>query len=185
MKKLLVLLFMIGSYSAFAVKAPFAPKDEKLLTESIMNMGEYGLAVGSTTGKAAIELPSADGNMSKRHFRATFDTAVDGTAVGAYGLGVYIPANAVITEAFFHTTTQFTDSGSGTVAYHCEDADNLYAAADVTGISAGTLTSGIDSASLANAVQNIAAECEITATIATVSQMTGAAVLFGEYWVAD
>jgi hypothetical protein len=93
---------------------------------------------------------------------------------GAHGLGVYIPSGSIITRSWIDIQTAFTDSGSGTVAFSCEDANNILAAEDLTndavGVKMGSTPSGF-----------INAACQITGPVAVADQATGKAVVYVEY----
>jgi len=128
--------------------------------------------------------PSTDGLQFKRVARATFDCTA-GCAAGAYDLAVNLPANALVTQVYFQIITQFVDAGSGTVALSCEDAGNLYAAADVTGLAVGATTTGIAIGTAGTMIDGIAATCPITATVATATQSAGVMNIFVEYVVID
>lgn len=67
--------------------------------------------------------------------RATLD-ATDGKSIAAHGLGVFIPDNAIIREAFYKVHTTFTSAtDAGTIALSVEGANDLVSAA---AISSGT-----------------------------------------------
>lgn len=163
---------------SFAQSTPFQPEVDKRFK---------AIEADVTTLEA---LPSsasytADGISAVRVARATYDVAVNGGGTGAHGLLVSLPAKALVKQVWFQIITQFSDSGSGTVALSCEDAGNLYVAADVTGITAGTTTTGVATGSAATMVDGIAAACEITATVATAAQATGKMIVFVEYVVIE
>ena len=121
----------------------------------------------------------------EKTLRVVYDTAIHGGDVAAHGLGKYLPANSIITQAWFYTVTQFTDSGTGTVALSCEDANNIYSAADITGNSAGAIVAGVPTGTAANMVKSIAANCEVTATVAGAAQTAGKLILFIRYVVGE
>jgi hypothetical protein len=128
---------------------------------------------------------TGEGLFGKRIARVEYDvTGGDSGGVGAHGLGVTLPASAIITRSFFFVKTQFVDGGAGTVALHCEDANNIYSAADITGNAAGALVEGVSTGSSGN-MKIVDAACEITATVATAAQTAGKLVGFIEYVVAD
>ena len=129
--------------------------------------------------------PSVDGNSSGRIARVTYDVAVDTGTIGAHLLGLSLPANSIITRSWFYTVTQFVDAGAGTVAISCEDANNIYSAADITGIAGGAFTSGVQDDAIGNFTGSIAASCEVTATVATAAQSAGKLILFIEYTVVE
>jgi hypothetical protein len=202
MKSFLSIVFTLCAITVMAVQAPFQKWVPDILTQHIMDLPATYMVLGSTVGKAVpvavtgdisisdtgvVSMASinADGLNQKRVARATYDVAVDLGTVAAHGLGVNLPAKAVITRSWFYTVTQFTDAGSGTVALHCEDANNIYSAADITGIAAGTVTDGVQDGTTANFTGSIAASCEITATVAGSAQTAGKLILFVEYIVVE
>ena len=129
-----------------------------------------------------------EGTLLQRVARYTFDTSVDGSAVGAYTLGAKLPDGALITRSFIYIDTQFTDdvSATGTVAISCEDANNLFTATDITGSAADSLLAGaIDDDAITSAVKAISSDCSITATIAGGTQTAGKLTGWVEYVVHD
>lgn len=114
-----------------------------------------------------------EGNFVQKTARFIYDVATDGGATGAHALGVYLPAKAVITRSYFKIITQFSDSGSGTVALSCEDANNIKTATDITGSSANAFIEGASTGAASEFVRGIAANCNITATVAGVTQDAG------------
>lgn len=124
---------------------------------------------------------------SKRSVRAIYDTAasIGSASVGAHTLGVTLPAGAVITRSWFVVDTQFGSvSGSGTVAIHCETANNIFTATDIDGSAAGTLTEGA-STGAASAFKKITAACPITATVASSDMTAGKLEVFVDYSVRE
>lgn len=127
---------------------------------------------------------TTDGTVMARWARVTYDVATDG-GTGAIGLGVYLPAKSLIKRTIYRVQQQFTDSGAGTVAVSCEDAGNIIAAADITGLAAGTIGAGVATGSAATMIDDIAAECQITATVTGATQTAGKLNIFVEYLVHD
>lgn len=189
MRQFILFLTCAFALNAFAIQAPFQPKDEKLISSGIMLMDSNAMIIGSSLGRANPESHGSDGYMQKRIIRATYDVAVDGGTIAAHGLGVTIPANAIIVRSWFYTVTQFVDAGSGTVAIHCETANNIFSAADITGNADGVLVDGVQQAFATfdgtGAAGILGAACEPTATVATAAQTAGKLVLFIEYMVAE
>lgn len=122
---------------------------------------------------------------NKQVARVVYDVATDSGAVGAHGLKVWLPSKAVITRSYYYVVTQFTDSGVGTVALSCEDANNILTARDITGFSAGAIQDGNESGVASVMVNSIASPCEIKATVASVEQLTGKLIAWIEYVVAE
>lgn len=113
--------------------------------------------------------------------RATYDFAVDGGAVGAIGLGVTIPDNAIITRGYWEIITAFvSESNDGTIALHAQGANDLYNAADPDQLSAGSVNELIPDGTAAAMIKLTAAR-EITLTIAVHDFTAGKAIFFVEY----
>ncbi len=123
------------------------------------------IAVDRAGNTTLIDAGSATtGVFPKGVARFIYDTAVHGLTNTAHGLGVYLPAGAVIVRSYFKIITQFSDSGTTTLALSCEDANNIKTATDITGSSANAFVEG-ESTGAASAFQRaIGAQCEITAT---------------------
>lgn len=142
---------------------------------------------------------------------ATFDPSGDTTKrpVAAYGLGVYIPDNAVITRAWYDVVTTFTSAGAdaGTIALHVQSADDLVAAiaiSDGTNVydagMHGTLIAGtttlseaapntrtqiVNAADIAAGFIKTTAERQLTVTVAGQALTAGKLVLYVEYVLSD
>jgi hypothetical protein len=132
------------------------------------------LVLTSATGgpETMLNPISAEGLHPDRVAIFDYDFATD-AVFGAITTGVNLPAKAVIEKAYFRIETQLTDAGSGTLAVSCEDANNILTAADQTGVAGGVfLASNITGAS-ATMVDDIAATCDITITIAGASLTAG------------
>ncbi len=131
---------------------------------------------------------AADGLMAVGLAVATYDFAVDGGAVGAHGLGVTIPDNAIILDGMVDVITTCTTAGAdaGTMAIHVEGANDIVAAIAVSDVSnpwdAG-LHAIVPLGTAATAVKTTAAR-EITATIAGQEFTAGKFVVFLRYAVS-
>lgn len=166
MKYILSLLALVlVSVQTYAVPAPTFPQTERRLKE-----------LGLT-----IEQQGKEGKIVERVARVIYDVATDLGTAGAHTLGVKLPANTLITRSYLYIVTQFVDAGAGTVALHCEDANNIKTATDITGTAAGGLIEGASTGSAATMVGAITAECEVTATVATADQTAGKLVAYIHY----
>ena len=125
--------------------------------------------------------------------------------VGAYGLGVYLPDNAVITRAWVDVITTFTSAGAdaGTIALHSQAANDIVSAIAISDASnvwdaglhgsklgfpaiAGSTASdtALEVAALfAGSYLKLTAEREITATVAVQALTAGKAAIYVEYVV--
>jgi len=128
---------------------------------------------------------ASDGVLVKKLVRSTYDEAVDGGAIAAYDLGEDLPANAIVTQVWFQIITQFVDGGAGTVALSCAGADDLFAAADITGSAVGTITAGVPVGTAATMFDVGASLCNVTATVAGAEQTAGKLVLWIEYVTSE
>lgn len=151
---------------------------------TISNAGAVTIAAGAVT-EAKVFAQTADGLHLKRVARATLDCGASSCVAGDVALGVSLPAKSLVTQVYMQTVTQFVDGGAGTVALKCEDAANLFAAADITGIAVDATTSGIPIGTAGTMVSAIAATCVITATIAVAEQTAGVWNIFVEYVLHD
>jgi hypothetical protein len=141
---------------------------------------------------------------------AIFDTAaldsagVANTAIGAHGLGVYIPTKAIITNAWIDVITTFTSATDATtLAVKAEGTGDLKAAlaisdasnvwdAGVHGCLPGSYaeatvagdTAVLDAARKAASYIKTTAEREITVTTAVEVLTAGKAIVFVEYYIS-
>ncbi len=151
------------------------------------NTGVTAIGAGKVT-EAMQAVTNASGLHSQRVARATLNCAASGCSVGAHGLGVSLPAKTLITRSYINVVTQFTDSGTCTVAISCEDANNIKTATDITGTAANGWIEGQSTGAASAFIGNIAATCEITATIAdggSCVPANGKAIIFVEYNVVE
>ena len=132
-----------------------------------------------------LSLPTVNGRGLIRMARAVLDCATSSCVVGTVSMVTTLPANAVIYQSYWFTKTQFVDAGSGTVAFHCEDANNIFTAADITGNADNSIIAGNATGVIATMTAGIAAQCTVTATIATIEQTAGFLVLYIFYVVAE
>ena len=102
-----------------------------------------------------------------------YNFADDGGAIGTIASGVSLPANALIEQCWFRVETQLIDAGSGTLAVTCEDANNIFSAADFTGNAAGSIVAGAPLGTVATMVDDISASCDISYVIAGAALTAG------------
>ncbi len=108
--------------------------------------------------------------------RARYDFSVDGGAVSAIVIGPVgqIPSGAYITGGFVQVDTAVTSGGSGTLAISVEGADDIVAAAAVSG--APWSTTGFKDIvpdNTGSTVVKTTAARSITATVATAALTAG------------
>lgn len=121
-------------------------------------------------------IESDNGLGSLRVARFTFDTAVDDSAgnsnaaIGAHGVGVTLPAHAIIVGGFFDVNTAFTTSASGTLAIHVNSANDIQTATIVSSAPFSTIGRKAITPK-ANTPEStsikLTADREITCTVAT------------------
>lgn len=124
-----------------------------------------------------------EGQFQIRVAKVDYNVLTDGGTIATRGLGVFLPAKAMIKQVWFRINTQFVDGGVGTVALQCEDAGNLFTATDITGSAIGTITAGAATGTAATMVSSIAATCEIQAVVAGAAQTAGNLTMWVEYVV--
>lgn len=146
---------------------------------TVSNAGVTAIGAGKIT-ESMIQASATAGLGLVRVARATYDTAASNGTIGAHALGVTLPAKAVMLGGVIQIVTQFQDSGSGTVALHCEDAGNIKAATDITGSAAQALI-----ATETMPLGAIGSACNITATVAGAEQTAGKLILMVYYVVGE
>jgi predicted RecA/RadA family phage recombinase len=105
--------------------------------------------------------------------------ATSGMTVAAHGLGVTLPAKAIVTRAYLDIVTPFVStSNDGTIALSVVGAGDLLVAVDADTLSAQTEC--IPDGTAAKMIKCTTAK-ELTATVATHAMTAGKAVLFVEY----
>jgi hypothetical protein len=133
--------------------------------------------------------PSAgvDGLHNKWVFRATFDASA-GKAIGAHGLGVTLPDNAIVTRSWYEVLVTFTDGDddSATIALGVP-TDGAAAIKAAVAISNGAnpwdagIVEGLQTGAANAYMTKLTAARELTATVATKALTAGKLILFGEY----
>ncbi len=187
MKKLLFSIVLFASFNVFGaiVGVPFIPQQDARFDAIEQDMAAAQSDITTIQALPAAHAYTTDGISNVRIARATYDVAVNLGTIAPHLLGVSLPAKAIIKQSWFYIDTQFVDAGSGTVAISCEDANNVLTASDITGITAGTITTGASTGSAATMVGGIAAACELTATVATAAQTSGKLTVFVEYVISN
>lgn len=167
--KALILICMVLSVLSFNSFAGFEGKQDG---DSLKIFNKINCSTGLTCTKSGSDFKmtvtsagQVEGLNSQALAIFDYDFAVDGGAIGAITTGVTLPAKAIITDCYFRVETQLVDAGSGTLAVSCEDANNIFSAADFTGNAAGSFVAGAPLGTVATMVDDIAAACDITFTI--------------------
>lgn len=153
---------------------------------STSNAEEMAVAIGDN--KSLLPGSSIDGLQIAKTARATYDFDVDGGAIGAIGLGVKLPPNAIVKSSFIDvikTCTSGTDAA--TIAIDSEGAGDVVAA---VAISVGTpwdagLQTAIQNGGLKANMVKTTAEKELTATVAVEALTAGKFHVYVEYVISD
>jgi len=134
---------------------------------------------------------------------ATFDTAgVDSSGVSnktqaAHGLGVYLPDNAIVINAWYDVLTTFVSADDdASIAIHAEAANDLLTATTITNTTPGIFDGNfpIGSPTGIHTTTNVGiiagfvkttAEREITATVGTEVLTAGKLIFYTEYVLSD
>lgn len=145
-----------------------------------------------------------NGTTAKRVASAVFDPSANTgeRTIGAHGLGVYVPDNAIIEKVYVDVVTTFTSAtDAATIALHLQAAGDIVAAiaisdasnvwdAGIRGSKIGYPNLGADAAHdsavevaalYAGTMLKLTAEREITATVAVEALTAGKAVVYVEY----
>ena len=145
----------------------------------------------------------------KRIAQAVFDPSANTAQrpIATYGLGVYIPDNAIITNVFYDVVTTFVSAGAdaGTIALTIQSAGDAVAAiaisdasnvwdAGIHGSLIGYPNLGADAAHdsalevaalYASVMLKMTAEREITVAVAGQALTAGKMVVYVEYMLGD
>lgn len=114
---------------------------------------------------------------SLRVARFEFDAgAADNRPVGAHGVGVTLPAHAIVVGGFVDVNTAFTGDSGATLAIHVQGANDIISAAAVSGAPYSTvgrkaITPKANTPE-STSVKTTAAR-EITCTVAVAALLTG------------
>lgn len=191
---LIVVTFLSTMALATLKGTPFQPEVdarfntiESMAGDVTLSDGTSAIGAGKVT-EAMQYATTADGLHSQRVARATLNCASSGCSVGAHTLGVTLPAKALITRSYIYVVTQMADTGTCTVAFHCEDSGNIKTATDLTGSAAGAFIEGASTGAVSTAVSGIASACVITATVAdggSCVPTAGKIIAFVEYNVGE
>lgn len=148
---LLLGLLLVGNANAEIKGAPYMP--------------ELDARLDSLEDQLDANSEAADGSfMAVKHSRATYDVTIDGvSSTTPIGLGIYLPAKAVVTKVMLYSDVQFVDDGIGSLALQCEDGNNLLAQTDITSWAVGSVHLGVPNWATPTVTDGIAAMCEIKA----------------------
>jgi hypothetical protein len=171
MKFLIAFCLALSTTLAFAASTPYPPAIDKRFKR--------------LEALPANKAPTTEGISNLRIARVTYDSTVDSSAVGTHGLGVTLPAKAIILQDWVYIDTQFADSGAGTLSLECEDSKNLFGSEDITARATGAIVAGSALNTVATFVDNIAAACEVSAVVGGVSPTAGKLTLWLTYIVKD
>lgn len=128
--------------------------------------GKFTMVSGAAASVSESSVVAQDEGLNLQRLAIfDYDFAVDGGAISTIATGVTLPLKSIIEQCWFRVETQLVDAGSGTLAVQCEDANNIFSAADFTGNAAGAIVAGAPLGTIATMVDDIAAACDISFVI--------------------
>lgn len=176
---LALLAALVAAPRANSAQIPYSPEEDARFT-----------AVEARA--TALESPTSQtyANQFARVARFVYDATTTGygssvTDSGIHSMGVTLPAHAIITRSYLYVVTQLTGNAGTTIAFSCEDANNIKTATNLLGFGAGTFAEGQSTGASGVMVTNIAADCDIKATIATGSLTAGRIIGYVHYLLAE
>jgi hypothetical protein len=167
-----------------------------ILPSALNQLGIPSVQVDLTGGVAAVDLAAGavtapkyaemtvDGLQAPRIARATYNFAVNGGTVGAKGLGVSLPDNAVITRSWWEVITPFTSGAAAEIALHAETANDIATAAVLGTHGTAGFHEGFSTGTAANFKKTTGVR-ELTLTISVADLTAGKLILFCEYVVTE
>lgn len=108
-----------------------------------------------------------------------------GTSGATVNLGVYLPAKALIVRSYIYVVTQLVDGGTGTLAFQCEDANNIKTATDMTGTAAAGFIEGQSTGAASAFKAAIGSRCQMQAVVAGATISAGKLDVYVEYMITD
>jgi hypothetical protein len=161
--------------------APLAIAGTEIAGDSI----DSTKVLDGTLAEADLLPYDADGSLVQRVVRTTYDFALHGGTIGTIDLGDTLPANALVSRVDAYVATQLVDAGAGTIALECEDAANLEAATDHSGVAAGAMIATDVDGAVGNYVSGISAQCAVSLVIAGANISAGKVIFFIKYYELD
>lgn len=168
MKKLALIVLALVSFNASAaiMGAPFIPEVDKRFNNIEQNVYSVPEAANS-------------GVFVDHHAKAIVSLGNAGT----YATSINLPANAIIIQAYWLMDTKGTVPSGTTLAFQCDSANDVYSAADVSAVSAGTITAGVETGTAAT-MHMSSSGCNLKAVVAVHNMVGTVADLFVHYVVA-
>lgn len=71
---------------------------------------------------------------AKQYAWTTYDVSVNGGQSVPHALGLFMPAGAILTNAWVYINTAFTDSGTGSFGIQCAGTLDIMAYSDITAV---------------------------------------------------
>lgn len=201
MKYIALILALMVPISSFADRkgSPFPPYlDERFDTneDAIDAVESQNSTLLSDEGEAA--------GIAKKIARAEYDVAVDGGQSTSHDLGIDLPAGAIIESVKVFINTEFSDTGTSSVALQCAGTRDLMEWQDLDAVSVNKMLAGklnvsanfgsgtfIANQSAASAldVSSVVTACNVTAVVRSdagyVPLSAGKLTLIVEYFDAD
>ncbi|MHB8928767.1 MAG: capsid cement protein [Bacillota bacterium] len=181
--------------NAIYFTAADVPKLSKKATGKLFGIALGAVVAGATTAIPVLIIHATPGAGDmpqglgvRRVVKALYDFATLGGAIGAIGLGVSLPDNAIITRTWVEVLTTLTSAtDAATVALKAEAADDIVAAIAISNVAnpwdAG-LHEGVSTGTAATMKKTTAVR-ELTATVAVEALTAGKFYLVVEYVVTE
>jgi len=175
----LALFFTVNS---FAIQSPYPTWTVNQGNDGVLNATEFTRSIGAADGKLHAYLPSQESSNACATAHATYDFDVDGGSIGTKASAVYLPANALIKQTYFHVKTSFVSALDGRTQVYCEDSMNIKTAVATSAFLIGTVVAGeSDGAAASTFKDDIAARCEISVAISSGALTAGYLDIYVDY----
>lgn len=176
------LVLFLALWLPLAAHAKALSTDQKFLLNNVMGPVASQVGLGDLI------------DSSKSLVRVVYDSTVHdrGSSTvdsGVHALDVALPANSVITRAWYQILNKFATNhaasiGQAQVAFKCESAANIKTAGALNALAVGDITAGVSDDTVAN-FKAITSACNVTATVTVENFDTGTLALWLEYYVSQ
>ena len=163
MKTIIALLLCLVAITAYAI--PTGYKTPSLYNAIVGNDTDIATNVtniATNVTNIATNLATLKERVQIAHYQLDATVTI---AAGAIDTGIDIPAGSIIKQVYLYPVVQIVSANDNTIAVHCESANDLYTATDLTDTAAGTVIAGVIAYNAAESAYLYSDGCDLTVTV--------------------